>query len=665
MAAIPDIMKRYFLSILLFLLFYSAKAQLIINEFSQGANGAQEYIELVVVGQRNCAGDSCMDIRGWIIDDNNGWYGASSAQGIAPGHIRFSNDPNWSCVPFGAIILLYNLGDKNPVITMADDPTDANNDNVYILASVSPLIEGTTATPVSPSSLTYTYPSSIAYTASPAWNAIGLANTGDAVIVVNPAAPGVAVHSIAYGNLTSASSAVINKSTAGGAKNYYLANDQYTSSAAYNVGNAPADETPGAANNAANAAWISSMLTNVSGSAVYDIYACVNQGSAYSFNGNMLTTSGIYADTFSTLLGCDSIIHLHLDIVVPVVSNGIISSCQPVVFNGITYTSSATVHDTLLSVLGCDSAFVNMAIQIQTITTTEIRDTVSGCQVIVYKGVPYTLTQEITDTIKTAAGCDSVYKKVYLIVLPIPLVDVPGDLTICKGDTVTLTAASVFPVTWDGYPQGASINVSPEETTVYIARTVNALNCEGNASVKVAIDDFSLSLNASVTEAEIGIPVELNATANTDFVVTGWKPENLFPNQTLKQQRVTFYEKGTVFITVTGESENSCRDTAMLSVKISAAPFVFIPSAFTPNGDGMNDYFKPAFIRDHAIRNFSIFNRWGQKVYGVYTRQQLGNGWDGFLNGKKCDIGTYYYILSLQDPLGKESVIKGDVTLAN
>jgi len=651
--------------LIFFAFFNTAKAQLIINEFSQGANGAQEYIELVVVGQRNCAGDSCMDIRGWIIDDNNGWYGAASGQGIAQGHIRFSNDPNWSCVPYGSIILLYNLGDKNPAITLADDPADANNDHVYVLPSVSPLMEGTTATPVSPSSLTYTYPSTITYTASPAWNAIGLANTGDAVIVVDPAAPGVAVHSIAYGNLTSAASATINKPTSGAAKNYYLTNDQYTSSAAYNVGNAPADETPGTANGPANATWINSMLTNVTGSSDYDIYACTGQGSPYNFNGTLLTATGVYTDTFNTLLGCDSIIHLHLDVVTPVTVNGIISSCQPVVFNGITYTSSTSVNDTLESALGCDSAYLNMIIQIETVTTTEVRDTVAGCQSIVYKGVPYTISQEITDTIKTAAGCDSVYKKVYLNIFPTPQVDVPDNFTICKGATVTLTANAAFPVTWDGYPQGPSIDVTPEGTTEYIARVINELNCEGNASVIVYVDHFSLALTASTNEAEIGIPVELIASSNQDFQVTGWLPANLFPNQFSKQQHITFHEKGTAYITVAGESENNCRDTATLSINILQSPSVFIPSAFTPNGDGMNDYFRPEFIRDHDIRNFSIFNRWGQKVYGIYSKQELGNGWDGFFRGKRCDVGTYYYILSLQDPLKKESVIKGDVTLAN
>ncbi|MFA6056821.1 MAG: gliding motility-associated C-terminal domain-containing protein [Taibaiella sp.] len=658
-------MKFWFFLFSLSIHFCTAHAQLIINEFSQGPGGAQEYIELVVVGQRNCAGDSCVDIRGWMIDDNNGWYGAASGQGIAPGHIRFSNDANWSCVPYGSIILLYNLGDKNPAITMVDDPTDANNDNVYVLPSVSALIEGAVTTPISPSSLTYSYPSSTVYSPSPAWSAIGLANTGDAVIVIDPATPGAAHHSIAYGNLTSGASAVIQKATSGGSKNYYLTDDQYTLSASYNVGNAPADETPGAANNPTNATWINSMLTNVTGAVDNHIYTCIEQGNSYFFDGNTLTTAGIYIDTINTTLGCDSIIHLHLSVITPAIISGTISSCQPVTFNGITYTSSTVVNDTLHAALGCDSAYINMIIAIQAITTSEQWDTVSGCQSIVYKGVPYTTSQLITDTIKTPAGCDSVYKRVYLNIIPTPEINVPEDFTICEGASTTLTATSDLPVGWDGFGPGATINVSPVKKTKYIARVFNDLNCEGMAIVTVSVERLSLSLNASTIEAEIGLPVTFNVSSNQNFSVTGWQPESLFPNQYISLQTATFYKKGAVQITVSGKSEHDCVDTATLSINVLQAPDIFIPSAFSPNGDGMNDYFRPEFIREHAIKEFSIFNRWGQRVYGITYSQQLGKGWDGSYKGTKCEKGTYYYILSLQDPLGKEGVMKGDITLVN
>ncbi len=643
--------------------FLSKAQQLIINEFSQGANGAQEYIELVVAGQRNCSGDSCADIRGWIIDDNNGWYGAAGGQGIAPGHIRFSNSPNWSCVPYGSIILLYNLGDKNPVITMPDDPTDANGDHVYVLPSVSPFIEGSVATPLSPSSTTYSYPTGTAYTASPAWNAIGLANTGDAVIVVDPTAPGVAHHSIAYGNLINATAAVISKTISGGAKNYYLTNNQYTVSADYNVGNAPADETPGAPNSPANATWINGMLTNVSG-VDHHVYTCIQQGNKYFFNGDSLSLSGTYLDTLSTSAGCDSIIHLHLSVVTPTIVSGLISSCQPVTFNGITYTTSTVVQDTLHTALGCDSAYIYMQIKIETVTTSVVRDTMSGCQNIVFKGIPYTTSQVVTDTIKTPGGCDSIYRRVYLRILPTPQITVPGEQTICIGASTTLTATSTLPVNWDGFPPGQqSITVSPDQTTTYVARAVNELNCEGIATVRVNVEHFVLSLQASVKEAEIGVPVTLTASAPQPFTVTGWQPGGLFPDQNAVQQKVTYLKKGKSHIEVTAVSENNCIDTAMLDITILPSSDVFIPTAFSPNGDGMNDYFGPRFIRDHKIVDFSIFNRWGQRIYNRAYMQHLGDGWDGSYNGVKCDLGTYYYTLTVENPQGEKQTLKGDFAL--
>jgi gliding motility-associated-like protein len=658
-------MKFFAFFIALFITVCTANAQLIINEFSQGANGAQEYIELVVVGHKSCSGDSCADIRGWIVDDNNGWYGAASSQGIAPGHIRFSDVNSWSCVPYGSIILIYNNGDKNPEITLPNDPYDSNNDHVYVLPSNSPLMQGTVGTPLSPSSTTYVYPTSTTYVSNPAWGAIGLANTGDAVIVVDPTAPSVAYHSIAYGNLTSGTNATIFKSASGGALNYYLNNDQYTSSAAYNVGNAPANETPGMPNSPANAAWISDMLTTVVGTADYDVYACTAPNVPYNFNGTMLSNSGVYVDTMNSTFGCDSIIHLHLSVVTPINTTGQITSCQPVTFNGITYPVSTVVNDTFLSTLGCDSVYMQMTINIQTIITTQQWDTLSGCQLVIYNGNTYTFTQQINDTIKTAAGCDSVYKHVYLKVLPIPQIGVPNNFTICKGDAATLTAIGSGPIIWDGYPQGTTINIKPDSTTKYTVRTTNELNCEGVASVTVFLEDFILSLNASTTQAEIGVPVLLTASSAQNFNTMSWTPEDKFPNYHASQQSVIFYQKGDVAITVAGESENSCKDTASLTIHVLQAPDVFIPSAFSPNGDGLNDYFKPQFIRDYTIRNFSIFNRYGQRVYSISLTKQIGNGWDGSFNGKSCDKGTYYYILSLQDPLGKETIMKGDVALVN
>src|SRR5829696_3403206 len=111
---------RYLTVLISLVVSITAQAQfqgLVVNEFSQGNTGNREYIEIVVVGNRTCT-DSTADIRGWIFDDQNGWYGTSNS---SQGHYRFKDVPNWSKVPFGSIILIYNSADKNTSISLADD----------------------------------------------------------------------------------------------------------------------------------------------------------------------------------------------------------------------------------------------------------------------------------------------------------------------------------------------------------------------------------------------------------------------------------------------------------------------------------------------------------------------------------------------------------------
>ncbi len=90
-----------------------------------------------------------------------------------------------------------------------------------------------------------------------------------------------------------------------------------------------------------------------------------------------------------------------------------------------------------------------------------------------------------------------------------------------------------------------------------------------------------------------------------------------------------------------------------------------VPAAFTPNGDGRNDMFRPVVTRGCLIQGYSlqVFNRWGERVY------QSGNsgvveGWDGIYKGQPAELGTYYYRLRLEAGTErKEYKRQGDLTL--
>ena len=83
---------------------------LVINEISQGPSGSKEYVEFLVVptGAINpCQPNAnCLDLRGWIFDDNNSYFtpGSTSGVGLAQGSLRFSNSAFWSCIPVGTLI---------------------------------------------------------------------------------------------------------------------------------------------------------------------------------------------------------------------------------------------------------------------------------------------------------------------------------------------------------------------------------------------------------------------------------------------------------------------------------------------------------------------------------------------------------------------------------
>jgi len=107
-----------------------------------------------------------------------------------------------------------------------------------------------------------------------------------------------------------------------------------------------------------------------------------------------------------------------------------------------------------------------------------------------------------------------------------------------------------------------------------------------------------------------------------------------------------------------------CVDSATDCVTVIKREKVFFPSAFSPNGDGRNDWFH-AVLTDidlSKMRNFSfaVYNRFGTLVF---KSNNPNDRWDGTMGGVKCDMGTYYYFCTFITPQGKEYNVKGDVAL--
>lgn len=168
------------------------EAGIIVNEMSNGSGGSEDWVELLVIG--NSANPTApVDLTGWFFDDNNGDFeGSMSGVGIAQGSIVFGAAFN-SVLP-GSLIVIYNQSAKDPNIG-ADDPTDSDGDQVYILPGNHISLSGCSNLPSTSNS---SYLPCTSVTAS--WSRVAMRNGGDAPQIRKP--DGTFYHGYSYGDVT-------------------------------------------------------------------------------------------------------------------------------------------------------------------------------------------------------------------------------------------------------------------------------------------------------------------------------------------------------------------------------------------------------------------------------------------------------------------------------
>lgn len=192
-----------------------------------------------------------------------------------------------------------------------------------------------------------------------------------------------------------------------------------------------------------------------------------------------------------------------------------------------------------------------------------------------------------------------------------------------------------------------------ETTTFVITAVDHTSGCIGSDTVvieKYPEPDLIVSgdtiINARGT-------VQLEAEG-ADYYV--WRPRHWLSNDSISnpvanpQQPVTY--------TVIGTNEYGCSDTA--EIRIDIREDIFIPNAFTPNGDGVNDLFRIENFGYQQLVDFRVYNRWGQLMF---TGNEGAQGWDGTFNGNAAPQDTYFYYIKFVSLTGEPRELKGDLML--
>ncbi|HET6226411.1 MAG TPA: PKD domain-containing protein [Bacteroidia bacterium] len=122
-----------------------------------------------------------------------------------------------------------------------------------------------------------------------------------------------------------------------------------------------------------------------------------------------------------------------------------------------------------------------------------------------------------------------------------------------------------------------------------------------------------------------------------------------------------YADTGIFVITQIAMNQYGCKDTAFHEVRINGEPTVFIPNAFTPDGNGLNDVFMPKMF---GVREFSmtIYNRWGDLIF---ISNDVETGWNGKVNGTGETVkdDTYIYKIYIRDLRGNPRIFKGKITV--
>lgn len=265
----------------------------------------------------------------------------------------------------------------------------------------------------------------------------------------------------------------------------------------------------------------------------------------------------------------------------------------------------------------------------------------------------------------SSANC-SAMDSIYVNVLPAPAFDyVLSDTGICIGEKVQLHVnkdendeVRILPNIWTS-SDGVNFSCEPLVTTEYIIELVNSLGCKNHDTFIIYVDSVP-DLNAYALDSVIGCHKNSTQLFASNAETYKWRPALMLSNPNIYNPYAHPIEK-TSFI-VTGITKFGCIAYDTVIVDFFNNGYELIPNVFSPNNDGLNDYFRPYIYCIFEMKSMRIYNRFGEMVFVTYDQNE---GWNGknINNDKECDLGVYFWIIEGVDKEGNSIIRKGDVTL--
>jgi gliding motility-associated-like protein len=265
----------------------------------------------------------------------------------------------------------------------------------------------------------------------------------------------------------------------------------------------------------------------------------------------------------------------------------------------------------------------------------------------------------------SAEGCASNTASGSFTVSTTPQVSFQGE-TVCAGTTLTLTGinGNNIPIAqWYWELGGSILGTTQSIQHVFTGADTATVFLWGISAQGCISDTFSQPIEIQATHASagkdtavaLGYSIQLQASGGTYYT---WSPPVYLDNPDIADPIATLPED--TRYTVTAYSTAGCPSSASILIKVYKGPAIYVPTAFTPNGDGANDVLKIVAPGISRLTYFQIYDRWGKEVFNTTS---INATWDGTISGKPVPSGTYVWMIQGIDLQGAALARKGTLLL--
>ena len=359
----------------------------------------------------------------------------------------------------------------------------------------------------------------------------------------------------------------------------------------------------------------------------------------YVWNGQNLNISGDYSITLpnANSQGCDSIVRLHLIVNQSPLNPSttlLITYCQ---FDLSSQLSASGNYPPML--------WYNSPTGLNNTTNAPYPST----------NLPGTYQYYVS---QNNGNCESPRTNIKVVVNSKPELQKDTTLRICYGTTANLqilfnTTGLNFSWTTNNTPVYNPYNIAIGG--IYQLIATNSAGCIDTAVVNLIIQPKVIANAGNDDNASINTPYQLSGSGGGTYL---WSPSFVLDNPTLANPTAILNSDTRFYLTV--KDNWGCTDLDSVLIKVYNGQSFYVPNAFTPDGDGLNDLFRPTYVGIKKLDYFRVYNRYGVLIFET---NDIGRGWDGRYKGVRQNLDNYIFIVKAIDKFGYDKVMKGNILL--